>query len=268
MQRTAEIVAIAALLVACASNEADRPRADDSDALVDGDGTSMDAVDSSEDTGDLADSEVALADAAEDGQGDVADVATDTVDEASGDVAEDALADPSPDAGDGDADGADWPDDPVGDPTDLADDDSLLQDPASDVTACDTDAECPFGFRCEGESCLEVECHLGSGTLGIADKPCPDGQICDLLVDAEAEWQWVCQAFERSCVRNDDCPFGFLCTGGSCLHADCTVGTAADLGDYGPRPCDEPTDICGCMEDGVDVNGGRGQCVTSPEACE
>lgn len=196
------------------------------------------------------------------------DVAPDVADEAPD------VADAAPDEGDGDGSAGDAAEDAVTDPTpgdaqdvalDLAEDvaeDADLAD-ASDLTGCVGDEECGFGQRCDVDHCVPLECHLGDYAEGIADKPCPAGEVCEVLVDPEGGY--VCVAFERSCTFQSDCPFGFRCEAGSCALSDCTVGN--EFSGYGPRLCEVPGDICACMEDGSEINGGRGVCVTDPLEC-
>jgi hypothetical protein len=166
--------------------------------------------------------------------------------------------DVGPDDGTGGA--GDASEDGTLDDVDLADGDAS---DAADVQGCALDEECGFGYRCDVDHCVALECHLGDWAQGIPDKPCPEGTICDVLIDPEGSFS--CVAFSRACTFQTDCPFGFRCEAGSCALSDCTVGNM-DAG-YGPRLCEGVGEICACMEDGADINGGRGVCVTDPVQC-
>jgi len=153
--------------------------------------------------------------------------------------------------------------DPVPDPdaVDLPADEGE-EDAPSDVEAC-SEGTCDFGYQCVEGICVELQCHMGSYEDSLPDRPCPSGQVCDVLVSETATN--VCVDFSRTCTYHSDCPFGFLCDTGDCVPAECTYGN--ELEGYGPRPCADLDEYCGCMEDGVDLGGGRGRCITSDSEC-
>ena len=164
-------------------------------------------------------------------------------------------------------DAADTPDDSSPDAPDreIADADAA---PDADVAPPCEPNTCPFGTVCDGQRCVEAECHRGDLDNQIPDKPCPDGALCVVPLDGEHPPTYgSCEPFARECAYNQECPFGFLCIERTCVHADCHFGTDLDSPGFGPRPCEEPNEICSCMEDGVDLNGGRGRCRGVDEDC-
>jgi hypothetical protein len=200
------------------------------------------------DTADDGDDPPTLPDTAPDGNdaaGDASDVAApDGQDDAPSDLDDDSPADAVLDS-------------------DTAADGDTLADGDADEGRCVGDEQCEFGHGCDDGQCVPLECHLGDYALGLADKPCPTGQICAVLLDPPGPL--ACVQFEQSCTFHSECPFGFRCEIGWCTLADCTIGQG-DAG-YGPRPCEDAGEICACMEDGPDLNGGRGVCVLDPLEC-
>jgi hypothetical protein len=180
---------------------------------------------------------------------DVPDTAGDPADTA-GDPATDDVPDSPPDGP-----GADVPDGDAADAVTDADEDG--------ASSCAVDEDCAFGDWCDGDTCVPLECHLGDYALGLPDRPCPESQVCERLLDPEGDF--ACVAFSQSCDFPSECPFGFRCVDGSCALSGCTVGNWD--ANYGPRPCADEALICACMEDGADLNGGRGVCVADPDAC-
>ena len=238
------VLPLLALLSANAGcDDADDPDADaqaDSDADADSDGD----IDSDSD----ADSD--------------ADLDRDT--EPDGDADLDADVDPDRDS---EADRDPDPDDEVdreqdGDPDPDLDRDTV-PDSDRDRDACSSHEECGFGFLCEG-TCVPVECHMGRLADSIPDRPCGAGLLCRILDDGLG-YNGVCEPFDTACEYESTCPFGFLCRAGSCILAECTLGS--EIMGYGPRPCNAPGESCQCMEDGAMLNGGRGQCVSSFDDC-
>jgi hypothetical protein len=127
-------------------------------------------------------------------------------------------------------------------------------------SACASDADCPFGERCEASGCAPAECHVGSSDGAVPPLRCPEGTVCDYAsVDDRARGLGWCT--HVACTSWWDCPFGHRCEAGRCTETPCH-GAAPD-GTLAPRDC--PAGSSCTYGDSVDVNFGQGFCEPDPE---
>jgi hypothetical protein len=114
-------------------------------------------------------------------------------------------------------------------------------------------ADCPSPLVCVGGQCAGPN---ASGIVCGPDITCPTGTTCIAA---------VCQAPAGTCTRNDDCPVGFVCAGGSC-NPDATAGCASDAACGAGQVCVGgacvDTTTCKSLGTGPDLTGANWQTVS------
>jgi hypothetical protein len=89
---------------------------------------------------------------------------------------------------------------------------------------CTDNTECPIGFVCNGEECVEANL---TPTVGCTDSSeCAPGFQCSFS---------SCQP--EGCLIDEHCAQGSLCVGGECVPPGNLTACDSDLECFGPRTC-------------------------------